>query len=137
MESERAQWEQRYLEEIAMRQVALDAVSIPKDTRIAALEKCSAESEKIIAEARSDKLKQFEEVQNSQVSIYPLAEIRKTGRSFLFECAFSLCPLEKRARFFSLVVLFCSFLFSARTFICIHSSFGASFLFYSKQILNT
>jgi hypothetical protein len=51
-----------------MRQVAIDAASIPKDAKIAALEKNSAESEKIIAHARSDKLKQFEEMQNSQVS---------------------------------------------------------------------
>jgi len=51
-----------------MRQVAIDAASFPKDAKIAVLEKNSAESEKIIAEARSDKMKQFEEFQNSQVS---------------------------------------------------------------------
>ena len=68
LESERTQWEQRYLEESAMRQVAIDAASIPKDAKIAALEKNSAESEKMIAEARSDKLKQFQEMQNTQVS---------------------------------------------------------------------
>ena len=67
LESERTQWEQRYLEESAMRQVAIDAASIPKDAKIAALEKNSAESEKMIAEARSDKIKQLEEMQNSQV----------------------------------------------------------------------
>ena len=67
LESERTQWEQRYLEESAMRQVAIDAASIPKDAKIAALEKNSAESEKMIAEARSDKLKQFQEMQNTQV----------------------------------------------------------------------
>ena len=42
LESERTQWEQRYLEESAMRQVAIDAASIPKDAKIAALEKNSA-----------------------------------------------------------------------------------------------
>jgi hypothetical protein len=67
LEAERTQWEQRYLEESAMRQVAIDAASIPKDAKIAALEKNSAESEKLIADARSDKMKQFEELQNSQV----------------------------------------------------------------------
>merc|ERR1719284_377350 len=66
LESERTQWEQRYLEESAMRQVSIDAASIPKDAKIAALEKNSAESEKMIAEARSDKLKQFQEMQNTQ-----------------------------------------------------------------------
>ena len=68
LESERTQWEQRYLEETAMRQVAIDAASIPKDAKIAALEKNSAESEKLIADARNDKMKQFEEMQNAQVS---------------------------------------------------------------------
>ncbi len=50
-----------------MRQVAIDAASIPKDAKIAALEKTSAESEKLIAEARSDKMRSFEEMQESQV----------------------------------------------------------------------
>ena len=67
LESERTQWEQRYLEETAMRQVAIDAASIPKDAKIAALEKTSAESEKLIADARNDKMKQFEEMQTAQV----------------------------------------------------------------------
>ena len=68
LESERTQWEQRYLEETAMRQVAIDAASIPKDAKIAALEKTSAESEKLIADARNDKMRQFEEMQLSQVN---------------------------------------------------------------------
>ena len=71
MESERTQWEQRYLEETAMRQVAIDAASIPKDAKIAALEKTSAESEKLIADARNDKMKQFEEMQTAQVNFFP------------------------------------------------------------------
>ena len=68
LESERAQWEQRYLEETAMRQVAIDAASIPKDAKIAALEKSSAESEKVIAEARVERMKQIEEIDVSKVS---------------------------------------------------------------------
>ena len=51
-----------------MRQVAIDAAAIPKDARIAALERTGAESEKLIAEARSDKMRTFEEMQSSQVS---------------------------------------------------------------------
>ena len=51
-----------------MRQVAIDAASIPKDAKIAALEKTSAESEKLIADARNDKMRQFEDMQNAQVS---------------------------------------------------------------------
>ena len=50
-----------------MRQVAIDAASIPKDAKIAALEKTSAESEKLIADARNDKMRQFEEMQFSHV----------------------------------------------------------------------
>ena len=50
-----------------MRRVAIDAASIPKDAKIAALEKTSAESEKLIADARNDKMRQFEEMQFSQV----------------------------------------------------------------------
>ena len=68
LESERAQWEQRYLEETAMRQVAIDAASIPKDAKIASLEKSSAESEKFIAEARVERMRQLEEMDNSKVS---------------------------------------------------------------------
>ena len=68
LESERAQWEQRYLEETAMRQVAIDAASIPKDAKIAALEKSGAESEKVIAEARVERMKQIEEIDVSKVS---------------------------------------------------------------------
>ena len=67
LESERTQWEQRYLEETAMRQVAIDAASIPKDAKIAALEKNRTESEKLIADARNDKMIQFEEMQTTQV----------------------------------------------------------------------
>ena len=54
-----------------MRQVAIDAASIPKDAKIAALEKTSAESEKLIADARNDKMRQFEEMQFSQVNLKP------------------------------------------------------------------
>ena len=78
LESERTQWEQRYLEETAMRQVAIDAASIPKDAKIAALEKTSAESEKLIADARNDKMRQFEEMQFSQVIL------KKTQNYFFF-----------------------------------------------------
>jgi hypothetical protein len=59
-----------------MRQVAIDAASIPKDAKIAALEKNSAESEKLFAEARSDKMRQFEDIQNTQV-IYTNQKILK------------------------------------------------------------
>ena len=79
MESERTQWEQRYLEETAMRQVAIDAASIPKDAKIAALEKTSAESEKLIADARNDKMRQFEDMQNAQVRKPKVSKLQETS----------------------------------------------------------
>lgn len=64
-----------------MRQVAIDAAAIPKDARIAALERSSADAEKMIADARSDKLRTFEEMQNSQVR----------GHAVTTTIAFSFC----------------------------------------------
>lgn len=101
LEGEVAKWEQRYLEESELRQAAIDAASIPKwvltgwcyvyrdgwfsfviyllllfhisrDAKIAALEKTSQESEKIIAEARSDKLRQMDEVHAAQKKVTDL-----------------------------------------------------------------
>ncbi|XP_071746570.1 uncharacterized protein [Lepeophtheirus salmonis] len=85
LESERTHWEQRYLEEAAMRQVAIDAASIPKDAKIAALEKNSVECEKIITEARSDKMRQFEEVQNTHRKCAELETLVKTLETQLAE----------------------------------------------------
>merc|ERR1719507_2820492 len=85
LESERTQWEQRYLEESALRQVAIDAASIPKDAKIAALEKNSAESEKMIAEARSDKIKQIEEMQGTQRKCSELENMLKNLETGLAE----------------------------------------------------
>ncbi|XP_042204239.1 uncharacterized protein LOC121853912 isoform X1 [Homarus americanus] len=62
LEGEVTKWEQRYLQESAMRQLAIDAASMPKDAKIAALEKTSQESERHIAQAKSDKLRQLDEI---------------------------------------------------------------------------
>ena len=97
LESEKTQWEQRYLEESAMRQVAIDAASIPKDAKIAVLEKNSAESEKMIAEARSDKLKQVTEIQNSQRRTAELELKVKALESSLAERNAMVKVLQKRA----------------------------------------
>ncbi|XP_065303042.1 angiomotin-like isoform X4 [Dermacentor albipictus] len=66
LENEVSKWEQRYLEESTMRQIAVDAASVPKDAKIAALERTSQESEKLIAQVRSEKLKQMDELYASQ-----------------------------------------------------------------------
>ncbi|XP_042876840.1 angiomotin-like isoform X2 [Penaeus japonicus] len=64
LEGEVTKWEQRYLQESAMRQLAIDAVSLPKDAKIAALEKTSQESERRIAQAKSEKLRHMDEIHN-------------------------------------------------------------------------
>lgn len=66
LENEVAKWEQKYLEESTMRQIAVDAASVPKDAKIAALEQTSQESEKLIAQVRSEKLKQMDDLYASQ-----------------------------------------------------------------------
>jgi len=55
-------WEQKYLEESTMRQIEVNAASVPKDAKIAALEKTSQESEKMIMAARNEKLKHMDEL---------------------------------------------------------------------------
>lgn len=97
LESERTQWEQRYLEESAMRQVAIDAASIPKDAKIAVLEKTSAESEKKIAEGRSDKLKQISEMQQTQRKMSDMELKVKALETSLAERNAMIKVLQKRA----------------------------------------
>ncbi|XP_073991700.1 uncharacterized protein [Rhodnius prolixus] len=72
LEGEVAKWEQKYLEESQLRQAAIDAASIPKDAKIAALERTSQETEKLIAEARSDRIKQMDEVHAAQKKVTDL-----------------------------------------------------------------
>ncbi|XP_022657290.1 angiomotin-like protein 1 isoform X1 [Varroa destructor] len=62
LEGEVARWEQKYLEESALRQMAVDAASVPKDARIAALERNSVETERLISQVRSEKLRQMDEL---------------------------------------------------------------------------
>ena len=72
LEAERADWEQRYKEEAALRQVAVDAASIPKDTRIAELEASGAAAEAILAEARDETIQQAAEAEQAQRKITEL-----------------------------------------------------------------
>jgi len=97
LESERTQWEQRYLEESAMRQIAIDAASIPKDAKIAVLEQNGAESEKMIAEARSDKLKQTAEIQHTVRKCAEMELKMKALESSLAERNAMVKVLQKRA----------------------------------------
>ncbi|XP_026737460.1 angiomotin-like isoform X1 [Trichoplusia ni] len=76
LEGECAKWEQRYLEEAALRQAAVSAASIPnsvfRDAKIAALEKTSAESERLMAEARSEKIRHMDELHSAQKKVADL-----------------------------------------------------------------
>ncbi|OTF74038.1 angiomotin-like protein, partial [Euroglyphus maynei] len=62
LEAEVSKWEQKYLEENTLRSIEVSAASAPKDAKIAALERTSHESEKLIAEARNERLKHMDEI---------------------------------------------------------------------------
>ncbi|XP_076250098.1 uncharacterized protein LOC143189963 isoform X2 [Rhynchophorus ferrugineus] len=85
LEGDCAKLEQRFLEESALRQAAIDAASIPKDAKIAALEKTSQETEKIIAEARNEKIRHMDEVHAAQKKVADLESRVKDLESKLAE----------------------------------------------------
>lgn len=62
LEAEVARWEQKFLEEAVFRQLAVDAISIPKDAKIAALVQNSADTDKLLADARLEKLAYLKEL---------------------------------------------------------------------------
>ncbi|XP_030749777.1 angiomotin-like protein 1 isoform X2 [Sitophilus oryzae] len=95
LEGECAKWEQRYLEENALRQAAIDAASIPKDAKIAALEKTSQETEKIIAEARNEKIRHMDEVHAAQKKVADLESRVKDLESKLAEKDAMIRVLQK------------------------------------------
>ncbi|KAF4528223.1 hypothetical protein B566_EDAN014596 [Ephemera danica] len=72
LEKEVSRWQQWYMEENTLRQAVIDAASIPLDAKIAALEKTSQESERLMAEARSDKIRQLDELHAAQRKIADL-----------------------------------------------------------------
>lgn len=59
LESEVSKWEQKYLEESALRSIEVSDI---RDVKIAALERTSQENEKLITEARSEQLKHMDEI---------------------------------------------------------------------------
>ncbi|XP_018497574.1 angiomotin [Galendromus occidentalis] len=85
LEGEVARLEQKYLEESALRQMAVDAASVPKDARIAALERNSLETERLITQARSDKLRQMDELHAAQRKCAELESRLKDMESRLAE----------------------------------------------------
>lgn len=97
MEAEAAKWEQKYLEEAAYRQLAVDAASVPKDVRIAALEQNSVETERMIQEARSEKLKHLEEVYTANRKSAELEAKLKTVQAQLAEKDAMLKVLQRHS----------------------------------------
>ncbi|XP_065156727.1 angiomotin-like protein 1 isoform X2 [Atheta coriaria] len=95
LEGECSKWEQRYLEESALRQAAIDAASIPKDAKIAALEKTSQETEKIIAEARNEKIRHMDEAHAAQKKVADLESRLKDLESKLAERDAMIRVLQK------------------------------------------
>nr|CAH7761331.1 unnamed protein product [Callosobruchus chinensis] len=95
LEGECAKWEQRFLEESTLRQAAIDAASIPKDAKIAALEKTSQETEKIIAEARNEKIRHMDEVHAAQKRVADLESRLKDLESKLAEKDAMIRVLQK------------------------------------------
>ena len=93
LESDRSQWEQRYIEEAALRQVALDAAS-----KVTVLEKSSAESEKKMAEARSDKLRQSAELQHTARRVADMETQIRVLRSELQDRDSIITILQTRAQ---------------------------------------
>ncbi|XP_056642630.1 uncharacterized protein LOC130449020 isoform X1 [Diorhabda sublineata] len=95
LEGECSKWEQRFLEEGTLRQAAIDAASIPKDAKIAALEKTSQETEKIIAEARNEKIRHMDEVHAAQKKVADLESRLKDLESKLAEKDAMIRVLQK------------------------------------------
>ncbi|XP_011140083.2 uncharacterized protein LOC105183552 isoform X1 [Harpegnathos saltator] len=95
LEGDVAKWEQRYLEESALRQAAIDAASLPKDAKIAALEKTSQDAEKLIAEARSEKMRHMDEVHVAQKKLADLESRMKDLESKLAERDAMIRVLQK------------------------------------------
>jgi predicted nucleic acid-binding Zn-ribbon protein len=65
LQDEVARWEQKFLEETVFRQLAVDAISIPKDAKIAALVQNSADTDKLLSDARLEKLAYLKELHNA------------------------------------------------------------------------
>ncbi|XP_046435575.1 uncharacterized protein LOC124186995 [Neodiprion fabricii] len=95
LEGDVTKWEQRYLEESALRQAAIDAASLPKDAKIAALEKTSQDAEKMIAEARSEKMRHMDEVHAAQKKLADLESRMKDLESKLAERDAMIRVLQK------------------------------------------
>ncbi|XP_046396967.1 uncharacterized protein LOC124163899 isoform X2 [Ischnura elegans] len=95
VEAELAKLERRCIQEGALMQAAIDAASIPKDAKIAALERTSQESERLVAEARSEKMRHMDEVHAAQRKVADLEARVKDLESRLAERDAMIRVLQK------------------------------------------
>ena len=98
LESEVTKWESKYFEENTMRHIELNAASAPKDAKIAALEKTSEQSEKLILEARNERLKQMDELHGAQKKVAQLESKIKDMESKLAEKEAMIKVLQQHSR---------------------------------------
>ncbi|XP_046369226.2 angiomotin-like isoform X2 [Haliotis rufescens] len=116
MESDIAKWEQRYLEESTLRQLMAEDSAGTKDIRLAALEKNSAETEKLIDEAKSEKLKHMEELYQANRTVAELEARVKSLQTQLTEkeATLKLVQRSPMTRSSSVHTIYCSPLHSPR-----------------------
>ncbi|ESO82130.1 hypothetical protein LOTGIDRAFT_237125 [Lottia gigantea] len=121
LEAELVKWEQKCLEESTMRQLALDDNSRPK---FAAIEKSSVEAERLINEAKGEKLRHMEELYQANRRVAELEASVRTLQSQLSEKeamvkVYQRSPLTRSS---SVQMLYCSPLHSPRPSILSPSS---------------
>ncbi|BFZ00875.1 hypothetical protein BsWGS_03913 [Bradybaena similaris] len=86
LEADLAGTEQKYIKEVTLRGLQLEqAVQSPKDVRFSTLENSSSEMEKLIDEAKTEKLKHMEELHESHKSVAELEAKVKQLQSQLAE----------------------------------------------------
>ncbi|XP_067669621.1 angiomotin-like isoform X2 [Haliotis asinina] len=124
MEADIAKWEQRYLEESTLRQLLMEDSAGTKDVRLAALEKNSAETEKLIDEAKSEKLKHMEELYQANRKVAELEARVKSLQTQLTEkeATLKLVQRSPMTRSSSVHTIYCSPLHSPRPSIISTSS---------------
>lgn len=103
LEGEVSKWEQKYLEENTMRQIEVNAASVPKDAKIAALEKTSQQTERLIAEARNERLKHMDELHEASKRT---AELEAKSKDLESKLAEKDAMIKVRILFIMTVVVF-------------------------------
>lgn len=98
LENEVTKWESKYLEESTMRHIEVNAASVPKDAKIAALEQTSQQSEKMIQEARNERLKQMDELHGAHKKVAQLESKIRDMESKLAEKDAMIKVLQQHSR---------------------------------------